>query len=973
VVDDVVLSNPRLLDRDERRRLRAWLRRAPWDRLLDLGDDASEGILHELDRNVFRSENPWPGIDLRTRKALNRSRAYRLMGEIWEALWRQSDRDQLFALGCEVAARRGRRHLDAFLSVLADDHVELHEQLRAITASVDDVAEAVRRLPFELEAALSPDAVHGAPSLLLRPQLSTVPFLFRQEVLHGLTAWCEQPGALDVLVVAGPAGAGKTRLGLELCRALRGRSWAAGFLDRSASPRDVHAFARGGDCLVVVDYAEARREHVGVLLGTRLGKPSSGRLRVLLLVRDTSRATLDVIDRLGRYHAGADAVLAAARVLVLQPPGPDERRTLFARGALAFAEALGCVERKPVVPPLEADTFANMLFVLLLALDAVLDERAGQPSSRTPRRDELLAEALHHERRYWQQQAVDAGINVDTEIIGRAVAVATLLGAENEGQAAELLRLVPDLADSPAEARHRLARLLHRLHPGPEFLNGLEPDLLGEALVREVLEQVPSLLDEVLDTWRWRRLARAMQVLARAAADRPDTVKRLQQQLDEDAPVLVLRAYGDVDEDDRALFADALAELLEVAPVPPTLGAMSHSVSRDDIALVRLDVVVARQSAENTRELVAVDRLQYLPELGERLSTSPTAWPSSAGRRRPLAASTEAVEVFRGLAAEDRWTYLQPLVTALTVLTQRLADVGDIEALEATGTAVATARQLVELDRTEFLPELASALEFRSTCLARLRRVEEALEAGAEAIAAHREIADRSSRGRHGLAAALHRLSLWLLGFGRREEALAAAEEAVALFRDLHRSDDHSSAEDLATASTGLAACLWHLDRGDEARTVAEEAVAMARALVAGGRRWTALPLLAVCLDNLSNCCATTGRAQEALAAGIEAVDLYRELADRNRAAYLADLTRGLSNLSSSFAAVGRFDEGLGAVVEAWERLRELTDTTPFAYAAPTRVVLGNLARRLDDVGKHDLAAAVRRARDAADDEKTGQ
>lgn len=59
-----------------------------------------------------------------------------------------------------------------------------------------------------------------------------------------------------------------------------------------------------------------------------------------------------------------------------------------------------------------------------------------------------------HEDRYWNATAV--GLSTSAVLRKRVVALATLAGAEEEAEAADLLCFVPDLADASAE------RLFHR-------------------------------------------------------------------------------------------------------------------------------------------------------------------------------------------------------------------------------------------------------------------------------------------------------------------------------------------------------------------------------------------------------------------------------------------------------------------------------------------------------------------------------
>lgn len=64
-----------------------------------------------------------------------------------------------------------------------------------------------------------------------------------------------------------------------------------------------------------------------------------------------------------------------------------------------------------------------------------------------------------------------------------------------------------------------------------------------------------------------------------------------------------------------------------------------------------------------------------------------------------------------------------------------------------------------------------------------------------------------------------------------------------------------------------------------------------------------------------------------------ETVDLYEELADLNRDAYLPDLAGSVNNLASRLAEAGRRADGLAAAQEAVQVYSELAESEPVLYA----------------------------------------
>ncbi len=92
------------------------------------------------------------------------------------------------------------------------------------------------------------------------------------------------------------------------------------------------------------------------------------------------------------------------------------------------------------------------------------------------------------------------------------------------------------------------------------------------------------------------------------------------------------------------------------------------------------------------------------------------------------------------------------------------------------------------------------------------------------------------------------------------------------------------------------------------------------------------------------------GRFEEAESAYKEALEIYKELAEKSPDAYLPDVAMTQNNLGVLYGDLGRFEEAESAYKEALEIRKELAEKSPDAYLpdlAQTQNNLGNLYRNL--------------------------
>jgi tetratricopeptide (TPR) repeat protein len=763
------------------------------------------------------------------------------------------------------------------------------------------------------------------PGQLLTATYEVIPFreAGREEELAALAAWCEDAARRDVLLLTGEGGAGKTRLAIEWCRRLRHRGWHAGFLrwDRQAADLDL-LLAGAAPRLIVLDYAETRPTLLTELLyKMALDRGTGPRVRLLLL----SRRAGDWWDALRRGDERSEiaALLAPSEPRAVTPliSGKEERRRAFREAADAFALARGGkLPRQLPEPPFENPDFDRALYLHMAAL-AALDSKTIASA------DQAREETLDHERRFWLKQVREMGLDAGLArwmraALGQAIAALTLTGGGEESRARELLGQVltppagrTDLVDLAADVLRR--QYGWQPEQGPELVEPLRPDLLGEELVEHELKAA-DLLDRVLDNATPAEASNALTALARLAQRRNETA-------------WLAAAF-------RGERLERLAELaLEVAVE-----------TGDPVGMVLAREIEKRASGELARRLMdRCDEDRYLPSV----------WLREIG----LASTRRCYELLPkpGSLRQADETALVERAQLANKLGYRLSALGRREeALSATEEAVALRRTLSARRPDNFLPDLVRSLNNLGYRLSDLGRREDALSAMEEAVAHYRTLSSsRTDAFLSELATILNNLGNALSDLGRREEALSASEEAVALYRTL-LSTRPDALPELAASLNNLGNRLSDLSRREEALSATEEAVALRRMLLST-RPDAFLPPLASSLNNLGNALSDLGRQEEALLAAEESVALRRTLSSMRPEAFLPDLAISLNNLGRMLSDLGRREEALLAIEESVALRRTLSATRPDTFLPALGKSLNNLGKMLSELGRREEALSA--------------
>lgn len=738
-----------------------------------------------------------------------------------------------------------------------------------------------------------------------------MPFVERPE-LGELEQWCYAPDDQLLHLLYAPGGSGKTRLAAELCHRLRRHGWIAGFAGREPfdSPQGQSAWMEGFTaalgagfpCLVVFDYAQARLDDISAFMThVHRHRPHGITLRVLLLARSEEPLWRALQKKCEANHIEDWALRGASSHSLPTTLSTKEPGSLATEAFGEFARRLDCPW---VIMPQSlahrADRQDSILGILAAALDAVLTLREGKEWAES---DDPLTRICDHETRGWYDLLEDhLGKNgvLDGALAGRTgelmseglLLVPTLAQRRNRDDLTALLTSLCKAAfpEQPPVKATAVFSCLRALYPAREgdLVASLEPDRLGEILVRRVLAEPESSGDAAA------YLGAVLGVTGDKQAQNPRGRQAQTEAVRETLDVLA-RARGCTvmgrvaNHPAHAVLDRALAEL----------------VHKHKHVLVPSLVTVAARSP-HVEPLV--DLLQPVLETCET-DLLHLVEPRLPGYRSGLSALSALV--------------LQRLL--------RLPDVGSDYA-----------------SRNVRLRRLRSC----SLRLEESGHLEDAVRAADEAVLLSRDLVRRSARYRSDYAAALHNLSWLRHKSGETEPALTLSLEAVSLYRQLLDEDQelrHRTLMDMAGALSLLAVLrLGDAQVNGAARDAAEGRMRCEQ--VPEGAREDEVYLS--CLETLAECRHRTGRTEEALVSSTQAVERLEELIRLRPGRFLARLPDTLQRHGFGLIRAGRFSEAYQVLSRAaTERAALPLHTSPRLYQQQSLAlqVLLQLSEELDE------------------------
>ena len=786
---------------------------------------------------------------------------------------------------------------------------------------------------------------------VIRPFTRSIDLVGREAELEDLRAWLYEGSAVKVRVLTGPAGYGKTRLGVELVEEMAQQGWRAGFLTRGELNRfrgqqNLADWDWNAPVLAVVDYASActslLHDWLKELGDHPLLEPARDKsetpLRLLLLERQGKRGHGWWTQVFGR---GSDAAVLEQLVDPAAPVHLKPLNDVGHRRAILTRTLERLVSDVRLPAPGTDTNFDQRLGALtwggvplLLMSAAATAAREGFGNVLAMNADDLAFNIVETELDRIRKVMEGQGVPAKTiPLVEHLTAVATLRQGLSAEAVVDVIKQESEKLDYglPTGAATLRDAFAVALPDGAGGISVIEPDILGEALLLRVWGATnPDVLGAI----------------ARAHASAPVAVTKSVIRTCQD---YVIRGYS------RPL--DWLERIRADSNDLNSLQALSDAMPEDTLALREIACTLCERTVQGWRALAGsrldISRLGLatsLVELSNRLS--------ALGRReRALERIVEATTLCRTAAVSQPDTFRPHLATALNNLSSRFSDLDQRDlALEAITEAVEIRRTLAADDPNAFQAELAAALNNLSNCLSDLGQWKPALEMIEEATELYRTLSTTSpGEFQPNLAASFHHLSNRLSDLDRHEQALEASKEATQLYRALVTTSPDAFQFQLANSLNSLSHRLSSVGRLEHALEASKEATELCNNLAVDYPD-AFNPKLGGFLSNLSSCFANLGQLESALEASKKATKLYRDLAADEPHTFRPKLAGVLNNLSGCLTAVDHREPALEAAVEATDICRTLAKEHPDVFRPHLAGVLNNLSNCLSKLSRSEDA-----------------
>ena len=780
-----------------------------------------------------------------------------------------------------------------------------------------------------------------AASQLLRAEEALLPFdSARKPDVDELNSWLDDnTWQLSVRLVTGPAGQGKTRLALELCRQRIQSDWYAGFLDSDVESNRLPAIWQAlrklnQPLLIVIDYAETRQTAFLALLNAALQTQAELPIRMLLLARDAGEwwDNLPSRDRLCEPLLSGSATSGPFRLPALYVAETD-RREAYKRALHAFGQTLG-VSAPDIYPDLIGEHFERPLYVQIAALLAFYGE------SQTTAQG-LTKALLNHERRYWEGLLAPYGWVEPGRRAEQLLALTTIAGGFDTPRAAtpyweKAKGNVLSLAEFSL-----LFRALATLYPGTQGLQALRPDLLGEALVAQAVLRpgAATLLDAVLSNTATQNVRRnALTVLARLLPRYPDVDEMLVEAL--------IRHFRHCCQDIAAVGTETTSHLpvlaeeaftrLSPADKSQVAGLLAPSLYQVSLQLNGLNCMISEYLVEKLRE-----NYKKKPNNVERMVEYANALDVFAVNLARMGRYQQAIDVgfiesklYRQLAVKDPGRFEINYAVSLTNYANHLSDFGQCEeAFEYSRRSLVIYQRWGQKNTSNLDSNYGATIYTYAKLAADMDRYEDALEYSRQSIEFYQPLVQKSpEKFERNYAASLTSYSINLARAGRYEEALKHSRQSINIHQRLAQKNPDRFQSDYAASLSNHANRLSEVDQYEEALQCSRHCVEIYQKLAQmNPDRFergfgSSLISLAVYLHIISGY-------KEALEYSQQSIEILQKDIKKNADRVKPDYATSLANHGGYLSDAGQYEEAFEYTRQAQEIYERLAQKRITGYA----------------------------------------
>ena len=634
---------------------------------------------------------------------------------------------------------------------------------------------------------------------------------------------------------------------------------------------------------VVVDYAETRQSVLLKLLVDLQALPRQAPIRFLLLARDGG----EWWAQLPAQEPKCESLLlgeAASGPYALPPLHDKEasRQAAYQTALQTFAQQLNMA--LPMgLPALQGDHFAHPLYVQMAALMALHGEK--------PQSAQGLARAIvNHESRYWRNAIQNLAQTTAPSDAAMLMTLATL------GSGFAIVRDVEKIWEKAGGSKGLLKPLwqaLRPLYPGRQGLQGLRPDLLGEALVAQsvMASAGQELLSAILGLGTSAQRQSSLTVLARLLRQRDDIAAVVQAELTEH-------------------FSACAKDLCDVCVATPS--ALAELAAASFLELPRT------QQHQVAGLLEVVFRHEVLPLTSLAVAVGLAQCEKLAPKHGVTHKSLDKQQEWGGALINLSIDYYRHGSTA--------------QALETGKKAREVFARLVDHDK-RFEPDYAKSLNNYVTQLHENGREAEALDCAKQALDIYQRLAqNKPERFEPEYARSLNNYANTLSENGRGAEALVCAKQALNIRKRLAQQKSEPFEPEYAMSLNNYANFLSENGREAEALDCAKQALDICQRL-SQHKPERFEPDYAMSLNNYANFLSENGREAEALDCAKQALDIRKRLAQHKPERFEPDYSGTLNTCALILAGQGNYLEAVTHAGRAHALFMQLAKRLPLRYA----------------------------------------